>query len=268
VPVSNPDGFQASRVSGDVFDLRQVDDGGIVSILGTPGNAYKRKNCRYIDGQSQPAGTCVAIPSLGGFTYHANPSTRPFVQSRKATVLGEPKDSLSSTGNAAPFGAPVDTPFEVTEPADVLRASVRTAFPVDGQVVNYRQFTVQLRDAGGNVVAEARDFGPVNTLSWSGPGGAGVPAGTYTLRVVNSLGVTLAYNLEAATHDVLGDRTPRQFEQWTLTCTNADGSIAGQQLVSVERGQSFDVGDVCGAGGKLGGMAQASAAGGKALGRR
>lgn len=41
--------------------------------------------------------------------------------------------------------------------------------------------------------------------------------------------------------------TPRQFEQWTLTCITAKG-IAGQLGVSVERGQTVDVGDVCDAG--------------------
>ena len=50
--------------------------------------------------------------------------------------------------------------------------------------------------------------------------------------------------------------TPRQFEQWTLTCITANG-IAGQQGVSVERGQKVDVGDVCKAG--LGPASRASA---------
>jgi hypothetical protein len=535
VPVSNPDGFHASRTSGDVVDLRPVDNGGIVSILGTPGNAYKRKNCRYVDGQTQPAGTCVAVASPGGFgvgvdlnrnygglwggpgtsdnvtspiyrgpapfsepetqairnlisqrqvttlitnhtfsnlilrpvgvqpstiapdgfpvgfapdecfttadgadlgmqavgekmaaqngysnqfgwelydttgttedysynatggygytfevgpdefhppfenvvaeyvgttdaakgvttenadgltteaadecgghddehetvgggnreaflvafenavdaathsvitgqapagstlslertgtfplwdgslktdtvatsmrasqdgafTYHANPSTRPFVQSRKAPIFGAPKDSLKTSGTAAPFGAPVDTTFTVTEPADALTATVRTALPIDAVVVRYRQFTLELRDAAGKVVAQARNFGPVNTLSWTGPDGAGVPAGTYTLRVANSLGVTQSYTLEAVTQDLVADSTPRQFEEWTLTCTAPDGTAAGQAAVSVERGQSVDVGDVCGAGGKVGGkvggLAKASAASGKVLGRR
>ncbi|HEV2088657.1 MAG TPA: M14 family metallopeptidase, partial [Cryptosporangiaceae bacterium] len=67
VPVSNPDGYDASRTSGDIVDLRQADNGGLVSILGTPGNAYKRKNCRYIDGETHPAGTCVLAPSPGGY---------------------------------------------------------------------------------------------------------------------------------------------------------------------------------------------------------
>ena len=69
VPVSNPDGFDASRTSGDIIDLRGTPEVPYnpAVLLGTPGNAYKRKNCRYVDGQTQPAGTCVAVASPGGF---------------------------------------------------------------------------------------------------------------------------------------------------------------------------------------------------------
>ncbi len=66
VPVSNPDGFDASRTSGDLIDFNAVDGGGTVSILATPGNAYKRKNCRIQNGETQPAGGCVAFSSPGG----------------------------------------------------------------------------------------------------------------------------------------------------------------------------------------------------------
>ena len=68
VPVVNVDGFNASRTDGAALDLREVDNGGTVSILGTPGNAYKRKNCRLVDGQDTPDGTCAAaVTSPGGF---------------------------------------------------------------------------------------------------------------------------------------------------------------------------------------------------------
>ena len=67
VPVSNPDGYDASRTSGDLIDLNGIEGGGTVTILATPGNAYKRKNCRYVDGQAQPAGSCVLVPSPGGY---------------------------------------------------------------------------------------------------------------------------------------------------------------------------------------------------------
>ncbi|MDP9394703.1 MAG: carboxypeptidase [Actinomycetota bacterium] len=68
VPVVNPDGYVTSFADGALLDLREADDGGTVSILGTPGNAYKRKNCRPADGvTSSPEGACAAAKSQGGF---------------------------------------------------------------------------------------------------------------------------------------------------------------------------------------------------------
>jgi hypothetical protein len=503
VPVSNPDGYDASRTSGSLVDLRQVDGGGIVSILGTPGNAYKRKNCRYVDGQTQPAGTCVAPPSPGGFgfgidlnrnygglwggpgtdsnpaspvyrgpapfsepetqairnlistrqvttlitnhtfsnlilrpvgvkpstiapdgdpvgfapdecftgadgknkgmqalgermaaqngysnqfgwelydttgttedysynatggygytfevgpnefhppfaqvvteytgdnaaakgvtsenahelttaaaddcgghdhdhetvgggnreaflvafdagthsvvtgkapagatltlertgvfplwdrskvadtvatamvtsstgdfTYHANPSTRPFVQSRKVSVLGEPREVMKKSGSTPPFSSQ-NTPYTVTEPADVLKATIRVTVPTGAELIkNYDLF---LLDESGKVVAEARAWAVAKTITWAGPDGQGVPPGNYTLRATNSVALGMAYELEASTMDVVRDSTPRQFEQWTMSCLR-NGGIVNQVGVSVERGQSVDVGDVCKAG--------------------
>jgi Zinc carboxypeptidase len=66
VPVVNPDGFEQSRKWGDLVDIREVDNGGTVTILGNPGNAYKRKNCRVVDGQGTPPGACE-VTSPGGY---------------------------------------------------------------------------------------------------------------------------------------------------------------------------------------------------------
>jgi hypothetical protein len=67
VPVVNPDGFEQSRKWGDLVDIREVDNGGQVTIVGNPGNAYKRKNCRVADGQSTtPPGACE-VSSPGAF---------------------------------------------------------------------------------------------------------------------------------------------------------------------------------------------------------
>jgi Zinc carboxypeptidase len=67
VPVVNPDGFEQSRKWGDLVDIREIDDGGQVTIIGNPGNAYKRKNCRVADGvNSTPPGACE-ITSPAGF---------------------------------------------------------------------------------------------------------------------------------------------------------------------------------------------------------
>jgi len=68
VPVVNADGFNQSITDGMTLDLREVDDGGTASILGTPNNAYKRKNCRVVDGVSPtPPGACTVAKSPGGY---------------------------------------------------------------------------------------------------------------------------------------------------------------------------------------------------------
>jgi murein tripeptide amidase MpaA len=74
VPVSNPDGYLASRESGDLVDLTGLvgTDGptgleGTLVILATPGNAYKRKNCNNFVGTPFPQGVCTALSSPGGY---------------------------------------------------------------------------------------------------------------------------------------------------------------------------------------------------------
>lgn len=72
VPVVNADGFDLSRTDGDIVDLRELNDadplGGTGTTLLTPGQAYKRKNCRVVDGVDTPDDTCRAtLASPGGF---------------------------------------------------------------------------------------------------------------------------------------------------------------------------------------------------------
>ncbi len=72
VPVSNPDGFDLSRTDGEYSDLRDLNPNdplsGSTSVLATPGQTYKRKNCRVVDGEDIPDGSCAATAtSNGGF---------------------------------------------------------------------------------------------------------------------------------------------------------------------------------------------------------
>lgn len=68
VPVVNVDGFHLSRTDGGMVDLRELDGGGLVSNVATANHAYKRKNCRVVDGQDTPDGSCAAtLGSPGGF---------------------------------------------------------------------------------------------------------------------------------------------------------------------------------------------------------
>ncbi len=73
VPVVNVDGFDLSRTDGEYVDLREANESdpleGTTSVLATPGQAYKRKNCRPAPGASLPApGSCRAsLASPGGY---------------------------------------------------------------------------------------------------------------------------------------------------------------------------------------------------------
>lgn len=74
VPVVNVDGFDLSRTDGEFVDLRALNDTGAdpldgsTTILATPGHAYKRKNCRVVDGEDTPQGACrLTATSNGGF---------------------------------------------------------------------------------------------------------------------------------------------------------------------------------------------------------
>ena len=73
IPVVNADGFEKSITDGSLVDLRALNDtgldplGGQTSILATPGNAYKRKNCRPYDDVDGIPLLCDLAKSPGGF---------------------------------------------------------------------------------------------------------------------------------------------------------------------------------------------------------
>ena len=75
VPVVNVDGFNQSVTDGMTLDLREADNGGTASVLGTPNNAYKRKNCRVADAaDTTPPGACDAAKSPGGYGVGIDPN--------------------------------------------------------------------------------------------------------------------------------------------------------------------------------------------------
>ncbi|MGH3714167.1 MAG: M14 family zinc carboxypeptidase [Micromonosporaceae bacterium] len=66
VPVVNVDGFEKSINDGMLLDTGDV--------LLNPGNAYKRKNCRMIDGQEPIANECAGPLGQGGFGVGVDPN--------------------------------------------------------------------------------------------------------------------------------------------------------------------------------------------------
>jgi hypothetical protein len=61
IPVVNPDGFNRSRTAAEAFDGREIDDeGDAYTAFTLASDAYKRRNCRVVDGAPAPPPTCAA----------------------------------------------------------------------------------------------------------------------------------------------------------------------------------------------------------------
>jgi hypothetical protein len=169
----------------------------------------------------------------GAFEYHVNPSTRPFVQSRKYSDLGQ-LDEVSVTGITPP-GAPGDTPFEVGEGVDAIVLELSSA------AMSVDDYELILLGPDGEQLASSTNFGSAERVSHQPADG--VEPGTYTARVENYAGAS-EWTLSGGTFEAFEAETPRQFETWTLTCT-VDGEVRGQAPVLVERGERVDVGEIC-----------------------
>ena len=115
VPVVNVDGFDLSRTDGEAVDLRALNEydplDGSTSILLTPGQAYKRKNCRVVDGQDTPDGTCAAsLTSPGGFGVGVD------LNRNYAGFWGGPGAAGSEPDPAAVEGGVLDPTYRGAEP--------------------------------------------------------------------------------------------------------------------------------------------------------
>ena len=60
VPVVNVDGFDLSRTDGALIDFRESDNGGTVTILGTPGNAPSARTAGSSTGRTPPTAPAPA----------------------------------------------------------------------------------------------------------------------------------------------------------------------------------------------------------------
>ena len=61
IPIVNPDGFHLSRTMAEAFDHRVITDEGDEYALATAAfDAYKRRNCRIVDGAPSAEGACFA----------------------------------------------------------------------------------------------------------------------------------------------------------------------------------------------------------------
>jgi hypothetical protein len=228
--------------------------------------------------------TTMTVPSSGTFTWHVNPSTRPFkrhpqVAGGGETVLsseefrqqqGEQTEPYVKDRDEVPdedFGSPlpdveapgslddpeprhyVERAFTVT-PDDADRINVKLDWP-NATHEDYDLYLWRRTDSGGlEPVGEGTDTG----TSANGPPDAekivvdDPQPGEYVVRVVNYAAQSTDWTLTVERVDVAEPQVLDVRENWTLTCESADGgTVYETHQVFVDRGQRVALSLPCGA---------------------
>jgi Zinc carboxypeptidase len=208
--------------------------------------------------------TTMTVPASGAFTWHVNPSTRPFVGARYVD------------GGFTPYGTPQTfTPTDdenklALGAADEEQGSVERTFSVsDADAAAADRMTVKLEWAAAPQDYDLKLFKveadgsrtPIGS-GGSSPGSSGnAPGtfeqlfvedpqpGTYVLRVIYYTTLandwTASVGFEQAQPDSV--EPTGKTEAWTLTCEAPDGKVLATRQVTVARGQSQAV-DLAGCG--------------------
>lgn len=166
VPVVNADGFHFSRTDGQLSDLNGLNGvdptGGTISILGTPGRTYMRKNCRLVDGQDTPDGSCaaqLATPGAYGAGVDLNRNYGGFWGGPGAATL--PADPTYR--GAGPFSEP-----EIQNVADIVRSRQVTMMisnhTFSNLILRPNGVSPQTIGADGLPVGDAPDEGALKKL--------------------------------------------------------------------------------------------------------
>jgi murein tripeptide amidase MpaA len=188
----------------------------------------------------------------GQFTWHLNPSTRPYVAGRYGRYPSAPPQAPQPLAN--PAGVPAEntgSPFE--GPHEEIPFTVAGLPAVDNGEAHVRiewsnpntDWDLYIVDAQGHVVGQSASGGTnVEDAVLIDP-----PPGAYRAIIVNYAQVA-GQPVDDWTSPGVTFKGPRPpvpgvTEAWTLTCERPGGSIAAVRQVIVGRGQNVDVGDVC-----------------------
>jgi hypothetical protein len=191
--------------------------------------------------------------STGGrFSWAVNPSTRPYVAGRYGrTPSGPPQATLSIANPAGqpaentgdPLAGPhEEVPFTLLGPpdADNGQAHVRiewasTNTDWDLYIVDQQNHVLAQSAQGGTNFEEAVLIDP--------------PAGQYRAILVNFAQVPGApfddWTSPGITFAGPAPAVPGVTEAWTLTCERPNGSVVAARDLTVARGQTVDVGNLC-----------------------
>ncbi|WP_051386171.1 M14 family zinc carboxypeptidase [Actinokineospora inagensis] len=188
----------------------------------------------------------------GRFSWSVNPSTRPYVAGRYGRDPKGPAQANFTVPN--PPGVPaVNTNF----PADPT--AERVPFHVDGMPkVDNGKFEVSIAWASPNTDWDLYIFDSAGNMVTSSASGGTTsehavlfdpPAGDYTAAIVNFAQPAPTTDDWASLNVSFASPVPTTYgskEPYQLSCSDKRGRVVGLTDVYIDRGQTVDVGDVCG----------------------
>jgi len=192
----------------------------------------------------------LAAPG-GAFAWHVNPSTRPIVAGRggrdpqappQAPIALVNPEGEPAVNRAYPVPPYESVPFTVAGPPEADNARVTVHVEWSDPQTDWDLYV--LETATGRVAASSTAVGDADEDAVL----IDPPPGEYVAHVVNYAQVA-GRPFDDWTGEVRfeGPR-PRQVnerESWTLTCRGEDGSERATRAVTVDRGETVDVGDAC-----------------------
>ena len=210
-----------------------------------------------VDSFTDSLESTLQVGADGRFSWHVNPSTRPYVQEHRHVIL---EDIRSQEWVREP------NPEDPSFPAASVHDHELVVSPEDAKA---DVLAISLDwDPGTGTTPEDYDLeiyrtnGSDNEDDWSDAGSAGEAPGcaeytelsdlkvdTYVLRVVNFAAATQQYQLKATFKREAGLTTePAKSgpEAWKFYCETPEGELISQRDVVIGRGEQADLGDVCG----------------------
>jgi hypothetical protein len=192
--------------------------------------------------------TTLKVPASGVFSWHVNPSTRPFLL-KDRTVVGQEYEGRSETfkgdGQVNPSTDQTSVhEFQVTPEDAAQRLQVDLTWDAKPE-----DFDLNLCRVVSATQCDPIGTGSGSTVGSSGnPNGidervtvAAPPVGTYRATVVHYTTVANDYTLTTKRFKADTTVVPARKEPWILTCEDGAGKVLQRAEVIVDRGQTSAV---------------------------
>jgi murein tripeptide amidase MpaA len=188
----------------------------------------------------------------GSFTWHVNPSTRPYVAGRfgrlptgptqAAITLANPAGQPAENQNSPLEGPHEEVPFTVLGPPAVDNGETRVRIEWTKPATDWDLYIV---DAANKVVGQSASGG----TNFEEALLRDLPPGTYRAIIVNYDQVDGQpyddWSIGTVKFAPPAPPVPGVTEAYTLTCERPSGGIVAVRQVIVGRGETVDVGDFC-----------------------